>query len=80
MFTINFYTRDQCLLCDEALQHLKTLQHLYDFKIDVRDIETDEQWFEEFHLVIPVIELKGQQLYGNEISLLNIEKFINENK
>lgn len=73
---VYFYTKENCLLCDEALMHLKTLQHLHNFKLVTRDIYTKEQWLEAYQLTIPVIEVKGQKIYGNEMSLTNIERFL----
>lgn len=79
MATVIFYTKENCLLCDEALMYLKTLQHLHQFDIDVRDIYTNEQWLEKYHLVIPVIEVDNEQLFGNDISLTNMEQFLLNN-
>jgi len=59
--------------------YLKTLQHLHQFNIEVRDIYTNEQWLEKYHLVIPVIELNNKQIFGNDISLMNIEQFLTKN-
>ncbi|HLS20829.1 MAG TPA: glutaredoxin family protein [Bacillota bacterium] len=79
MTTVIFYTKENCFLCDEALMYLKTLQHLHQFNIEVRDIYTNEQWLEKYHLVIPVIELNNKQIFGNDISLMNIEQFLTKN-
>jgi len=65
-------------LCDEALMYLKTLQHLHDFKLVIRDIYRKDQWLEAYQLTIPVIELRGQKIYGNEMSLTNIEQFLSK--
>lgn len=76
MKKINFYTRTKCGLCDEALTIVRVLQSLYDVEVEIRDIETEEAWFEAFHLEIPVIEGSGEFLLGNKMSYDEIEAFI----
>lgn len=71
-----FYTRKQCLLCEEALTIIRVMESLYDIEVEVRDIETDESWLEEFHLAIPVLEGEGRFLLGNEMSYDEVEAFI----
>lgn len=80
MKKINFYTKEHCTLCHHALDRLKILQGMYDFSIQICDIETEEQWFEKYHLVIPVVELvNGKKLLGNEVSFEEIEHFLQKN-
>lgn len=76
MKKINFYTRKACLLCEEALTIVRVFESLYDLHVEVRDIETNETWLEQFHFEIPVIEAKGEFLRGNEMTYENIEAFM----
>lgn len=76
MKKVIFYTKEDCLLCDEAFMYLETLQHLHSFQLEVRNIYENDLWLEKYHLTIPVIEINHQQLLGNDMSLVNIEQFI----
>lgn len=76
MSIIQFYTRENCQLCEEAHILLQVLQNKYDFHIDLRNIETNETWFEKYHIIIPVIKIKNTVLNCNMIDLDVIEKAI----
>jgi len=76
MSKIYFYNRKQCLLCDEALAIVRIMESLYDLDVEIRDIDSNEAWFEAFHLEIPVIEGAGKFLLGNAMSYDEIETFI----
>lgn len=78
MPNIYFYNRKQCGLCDEALAIVRIMQSLYDVEVEIRDIESNEDWFEAYHLEIPVIEGAGKFLLGNAMSYDEIEAFIKE--
>jgi len=73
---INFYYREQCQLCDEALDILSILKNLYTFQIKMCNINLNEEWFERYHLEIPVLEAGNRRLLGNEISFQQIESYI----
>lgn len=69
MLKIQFYTRQNCKLCDEASVLLELLQNQYDFQIDTRNIETNEDWLEKYHVIIPVIKVGDITLNCNTIDL-----------
>lgn len=73
MKTIDFYTRNNCKLCEEAFVLLEILQNKYNFKINVNDIETNEKWHETYHIIIPVIKIGEIELNNNMIDIENIE-------
>lgn len=76
MGKVSFYTKENCMLCEEALSFLEIMQSIYEFELDIRDIETNEAWLEEFHLAIPVIQVQDAFLYGNEMEPAQIEAFL----
>ncbi|WP_369683860.1 glutaredoxin family protein [Salipaludibacillus sp. LMS25] len=53
---IYFYTKNDCSLCDKGFETLRILQKTYHFSIEKRDIYTQEEWLEKYHIRIPVIE------------------------
>ncbi|MBW7652030.1 glutaredoxin family protein [Anoxybacillus sp. ST4] len=55
------YSKENCCLCDEA----KAILHELRVKFEEIDIYKDERWFEQYHLIIPVIEIDGEIIaYG----------------
>ncbi len=74
---IQFYTRPNCELCDEAEQMLKLVAEDYPLEWQTINIEEDDTTHEKYMLMIPVIEYEGSVLlYGNigYIDILDIIK------
>lgn len=72
MKNIVFYTKENCLLCDDAYDLLKVIQEIEPFNIEVRDIYEDDDLLEEFQLIIPVIKLGNEVLFGDSINFNDI--------
>ena len=66
---ILFYTKDNCSLCEEAYALLKLFETDYEFEIEERDIYTNEEWLEEYQLLIPALQI-GDTFLTCEKSLL----------
>ncbi|WP_047984110.1 glutaredoxin family protein [Ornithinibacillus californiensis] len=62
MDKVILYTKEICSLCDNAEALLEMFQNDYEFEIEKRDIYTNDEWLEKYHLLIPVIEVNGIQL------------------
>ncbi|MBD8027784.1 glutaredoxin family protein [Ureibacillus sp. Re31] len=63
---INYYSRPNCLLCEEGLITLKLVQEDIDFDFEVINIEENEQLHEKYMLMIPVVEKDNEIIqYGN---------------
>lgn len=63
---INYYSRPNCLLCEEGLITLKLVQEDIDFDLEVINIEENEQLHEKYMLMIPVVEKDNEIIqYGN---------------
>ncbi|MBD7985708.1 glutaredoxin family protein [Sporosarcina sp. Sa2YVA2] len=63
---VNFYSRKNCQLCEEAEAMLKLVQEDYPLTWSTIDIESDDEIHEKYMLMIPVIEMNGKVLaYGN---------------
>ena len=60
--TIKLYMRQRCHLCEEAKELLEELQQRWDFKIIEVDIDEDDQLTERYGIIIPVIELDGDEV------------------
>lgn len=79
MNKVIFYTREICPLCEEALSLLSLFQHEYNFELEKRDIHSNDEWLENYQLIIPVIEVNGEQLYGENINYENLDQFLSRN-
>lgn len=73
---IHFYTKPDCLLCEEALTMLQTLQNIYEFEINICDIHERDEWLEKYFLHIPVIEINDRLFTGDEIEFSKLEEQI----
>lgn len=74
------YTKEACTLCDEAELLLSFFMGTHPFELERRDINTNDEWFEKYHLEIPVIEMGGKQLYGEGINYESIKKLFQVNR
>lgn len=74
---IDFYTKPDCLLCDDALATLQLLQKMYSFQINICNIHDREGWLEKYFLHIPVVKIEDVIITGEEIGFERLEKEIN---
>jgi len=71
-----FYTKDNCLLCDEAYSLVEVLSYDYPFEVEKIDIYSDDALLEKYHLLIPVVKINGRELVGEELTFEKIESEI----
>lgn len=76
MLEVIFYTKEKCLLCEEAEDILTTMQLIHPFQIVKKDIYQDQALLEKYHLMIPVIEANDMMLTSNDISFESIEALV----
>lgn len=63
--SINFYTKKNCPLCEEARAVLDELNQDIPLEIKEIDIYSDDLLLKKYQLEIPVVEVGGQELgYG----------------
>ncbi|MEI4830000.1 MULTISPECIES: glutaredoxin family protein [Bacillus] len=59
------YTKEECGLCQKAKKLLQELKTEYVFDLKEINIYEDEQLLEKYHLMIPVVEIEGEEVeYG----------------
>lgn len=78
MIHINFYTKQNCPLCDEGLALVEMLQHDFSCTLEMRDIYTNDDWLEKYHLSIPVVSIDGNELDCEELSFDSLEATLKE--
>lgn len=72
--TVKLYSRPSCHLCETAREILEELQQSWNFTIKEINIDLDDELVEKYGIMIPVVELDGEELqYG----IVN-KKFISE--
>lgn len=69
-----FYTKVHCPLCDNAHKLLQDLQTEIPFTIETVDIYQDDVLLEKYGLMIPVIEVDGQEIDYGIISIKKVKK------
>lgn len=73
--TLILYTRNRCPLCDKAKSILMELQAQFAFRLQLVDIEESDELTEKYGLMIPVVELNGEEIqYGQIEKELIMEK------
>jgi thiol-disulfide isomerase/thioredoxin len=69
-----FYTKIHCPLCDEAHKLLQELQAEIPFCIQSVNIYEDDTLIEKYGLMIPVVEVEGQEIDYGKISIEKVKK------
>lgn len=78
MLQIDFYTKEHCPLCDDAIELLELFKEEYPFMLNEHDIYTNDQWLEKYQLIIPVIDIGGKQLNAGQITYESINTLLQE--
>lgn len=78
MLFVDFYTKENCLLCEEALTMIETLQSIYPFQVNICDIHEREEWLEKYFLTIPVVDIGGTIFMGEQVNFSTLEQAIKE--
>lgn len=74
LLELQFYTKPDCPLCDEAKSELKTITSKLTFLvIDEIDISRNIGLFTKYKHLIPVLEMNGKQLSVHHV---NSEKLL----
>lgn len=78
MKKVIFYTKEVCSLCDDAEALLYMFQQQYSFEIERREIYTNDEWLEEYQLLIPLVSMDGKEINCEEISYETLEVALKE--
>ena len=68
--------KERCALCDEAYDLLKVLELEYPLTIEEVDIYNDDELFEKYHIDIPVIKIKNDEITAQQLTYEKIETTI----
>ncbi|MCP1160410.1 glutaredoxin family protein [Bacillus infantis] len=64
---MRFYTREGCHLCDNAKKLILDLQAEHEFELEEVDISASDDLTERYGLMIPVVELDGEEVQFGRI-------------
>ena len=70
--TLYVYSRGGCHLCDVLIEELLPLVRGR-FEIEVRDIDSREEWQRRFNVRIPVVEFDGEVLCQHRLDRPAVE-------
>ena len=67
MTNITIYSKKGCHLCEVAMQKLLKIQNEFPFSLTEIDIENNDELFEKYKYLIPVIEINGKEVFTYKI-------------
>ncbi|MBN8201641.1 glutaredoxin family protein [Bacillus sp. NTK034] len=73
-----FYTRSRCPLCDKAKEVIVELKKEYDFTIIEKDIDVSDELTEKYGLMIPVVEIDGNEVQFGHIDAITLSEALTE--
>ena len=67
MANITIYSKKGCHLCEVAMQKLLEIRQEFPFSLTEIDIEKNEELFQKYKYLIPVIEIDGKEVFNYKI-------------
>ena len=71
-----FYTKENCSLCDKGLVVLKEISNDYPLSITMVDIYKDDELLEKYQIMIPVVEINGEEVDFGILSEAKIRAYL----
>ncbi len=76
MTTVVLYGRPGCCLCDDAREILGRAQSRHAFKLEERDIESDEPLFQAYLERIPVITIDDVEAFDLIVDEAELDRLL----
>jgi glutaredoxin len=76
MVNITIYSKKDCHLCDIAKVTLLKIQEEFPFSLTEIDIEKDENAFEKYKYLIPVLEIDGEKISTYRINETELKRLL----
>ncbi|MDM5228500.1 glutaredoxin family protein [Cytobacillus sp. NJ13] len=73
-----FYTRSRCPLCDKAKEVIVELKKEYDFTLIEKDIDDSDELTEKYGIMIPVVEIDGNEVQFGHIDAITLCEALTE--
>ncbi len=68
------YTRENCPLCDGAKRVIEELYEEIPLTLDITDIHSDDRLVERYQLMIPVVNIDGQDAFYGKVVKSDLRK------
>lgn len=76
---IKFFSKENCLLCDNGMDMIENLQEEIPFQVEVFDIYKDDKLLELYQVMIPVVVINEEVISYGILDREEIKKQIIEN-
>lgn len=80
--TIEILTKSDCCLCDDAKEIIEDVMDDFPAQLQITDIESDAELFEQYKEKIPVVRINGQESFVYKVHPVTLrkklEKILNE--
>jgi len=70
------FTRAECPLCDEAWEMLLRYQERYQFALEIKDVDEEEDLMHEFGACVPVVTIGGQVRFRGHINEVLLQRIL----
>jgi glutaredoxin len=75
---ITLYTRQRCSLCEKAKQAILELKKDWIFTLEEIDIDNSDELTELYGIMIPVVQIDGEEVAFGIININDISKRLQE--
>ncbi len=75
---ITLYTRKRCSLCDKAKNMIEELKEEWSFTLEEIDIDNSDELTELYGIMIPVVQIDGEEVAFGIINKIDISKRLQE--
>lgn len=76
--TLIFYTRNKCPLCEKAKAVIDEIKQEMDFVYIEKDIDESDELTEKYGLMIPVVEIDGEEVEYGHVNKIVISNRLHE--
>ena len=76
MANIILYSKKGCHLCEIAREKLLEIKKEISFALNEVDIEKNEEIFEKYKYLIPVIEMDGKMVFNYKVNEEELKKLL----
>lgn len=76
MVNITIYSKNNCHLCDIAMETLLKIRKEFPFSLTEINIEKDKEIFEKYKYLIPVIEIEGKEVFTYRVNENELKKIL----
>ena len=63
-----FFSREDCCLCDEALEEVQRAREAVSFALEIVDVSTDPALEDRYGQEVPVIEIDGRKAFKFKVT------------